>query len=313
VAVKGNTATFEAGGIYSEEGPLFINDSTVPGNSVISEIGGVGGVEKRGGIANIINSTISGNQAAGFGGGVLANTAGTSISIRNSTITSNTSGRQGGGISSAFGTSVLVLNSIVAGNSLDDCANEPGSIGVSSQGNNVSSDDSCGFTKSTDKQSTNPRLGPLQDNGGPTDTRALLPGSPAIDAGLTGANSGCPATDQRGVRRPQGPRCDIGAFEKRNSSPVARNDSYRGVEDKVLKVPAPGVLKNDTDPDGDALKAKLVSVPGKGKLSLGLKGGFTYTPRKNFNGTAKFAYQASDGRGGSDRAVVTLRVTARSG
>ena len=53
-----------------------------------------------------------------------------------------------------------------------------------------------------------PRLGPLQDNGGPTPTHALLLGSPAIDA-----SSACPATDQRGVTRPQGAGCDIGAFE----------------------------------------------------------------------------------------------------
>ena len=65
---------------------------------------------------------------------------------------------------------------------------------------------SCGGTI----PNANPRLGPLQNNGGPTPTHALLPGSLAIEAGT---NAGCPATDQRGVSRPQGVACDIGAFE----------------------------------------------------------------------------------------------------
>ena len=56
-----------------------------------------------------------------------------------------------------------------------------------------------------------PRLGPLALNGGPTRTRALLPGSPAIDAA---SSSGCPQRDQRGIARPQGPACDIGSYER---------------------------------------------------------------------------------------------------
>src|SRR5207253_10692871 len=80
------------------------------------------------------------------------------------------------------------------------------------QGYNLSSDTSCGFTRATDITTPTPRLGPLAPNGGPTETMALLPGSPAINEGGSGAN-GCPATDQRGVRRPQGAACDIGAYE----------------------------------------------------------------------------------------------------
>jgi hypothetical protein len=65
-----------------------------------------------------------------------------------------------------------------------------------------------------------PRLGPLAANGGPTLTQALLPGSPAIDA-VPATGAGCPATDQRGVSRPQGPACDIGAFEVAVPAPPA--------------------------------------------------------------------------------------------
>ena len=76
-------------------------------------------------------------------------------------------------------------------------------------GGNVISDGSCN-PESDDQSNTDPLLGPLADNGGPTLTHALLAGSPAIDTALPGA---CPATDQLGTVRPQGLGCDVGAFE----------------------------------------------------------------------------------------------------
>ena len=66
---------------------------------------------------------------------------------------------------------------------------------------------------------TNPQLGPLADNGGPTQTHALLPGSPAIDGVAFDAPNDCPAADQRGVPRPQGAACDMGAVEYVNPQP----------------------------------------------------------------------------------------------
>jgi hypothetical protein len=74
------------------------------------------------------------------------------------------------------------------------------------------------------KQNTDPLLGALQNNGGETDTLALQPGSPSIDAGT---NDGCPATDQRGVSRPQGSACDIGAFELVPTPPAAASADLR--------------------------------------------------------------------------------------
>lgn len=310
VAVKDNTA-YSVAGIFGDGGTLDLTDSTVSGNSATGNAGGVYGVIQSGGTANITNTTISGNQAPFLSAGVLA-TGGARVDILNSTIASNTSGQLGGGILTAgTGTLVTVKNTIVSGNTLDNCdTTQFGGGTISSQGNNISSDASCPFTKATDKQSTNPRLGPLQNNGGPTDTRALLAGSPAIDVGT---NTGCPATDQRGVRRPQGLRCDIGAFERPNVRPIARNDAYRGVEDKILRVPARGVLRNDTDADGDALRASIVSKPKKGTLTLRPNGSFVYKPKKDFNGVVRFVYRASDGRGGTDTATVTLRIKARPG
>jgi hypothetical protein len=88
---------------------------------------------------------------------------------------------------------------------------------VNSRGYNLDSDTSCRLTAATDRPGVDPRLGPLQDNGGPTFTHALLPGSPAIDAIPWGAN-GCGTTvysDQRGQARPQPAwgTCDSGAYE----------------------------------------------------------------------------------------------------
>jgi len=96
-----------------------------------------------------------------------------------------------------------------------DCWNDSGAI--SSQGYNLDSDGSCHLTAATDLPGTDPLLGPLQNNGGPTLTHALLPGSPALDAIPWGAN-GCGTSlisDQRWQARPQpaGGACDIGAYE----------------------------------------------------------------------------------------------------
>jgi hypothetical protein len=81
---------------------------------------------------------------------------------------------------------------------------------IVSEGFNIATDSSCGLTGPGDKPDTDPKLGPLQDNGGPTPTRAPLAGSLALD---NGTNTDCPATDQRGVSRPRGAACDMGAFE----------------------------------------------------------------------------------------------------
>jgi hypothetical protein len=87
---------------------------------------------------------------------------------------------------------------------------------MASQGYNLESGTDCGFTGTGDLRNTDPKLGPLQDNGGPTWTRALQDGSPAIDVGSCTDIAGNPVnTDQRGYNRPYpaGPYCDVGAYE----------------------------------------------------------------------------------------------------
>ena len=93
----------------------------------------------------------------------------------------------------------------------------------------------------------------------------------------------------------------------RNDAPSAVDDAYSATEDTTLTVNAPGVLGNDSDPDGDALSAVLVSGPGHGSLTLNADGSFTYSPEDNFNGSDTFTYRASDGSLASGPATVTLR------
>ena len=94
-----------------------------------------------------------------------------------------------------------------------------------------------------------------------------------------------------------------------NDAPTAVDDAFTIAEDGTLDLDiAGGVLANDTDPDGDALIASLVSGPANGTLTLNADGSLSYTPNANFNGTDTFTYSASDG-GLSDEATVTITVT----
>jgi hypothetical protein len=147
----------------------------------------------------VTNSTLISNTA-GYGAGI--NNLGT-LSVQSSTF--------GGNANFALGnqySGTAVLTDTILADGVTNCA---GSM-IASGGYNLEDANTCGFTQPSDITNTNPLLGPLANNGGPTQTMALMPGSPAIDHGGTAAN-GCPPTDQRGVTRPQGPVCDIGAFE----------------------------------------------------------------------------------------------------
>ncbi len=196
------TVTSGSNGLYSE-GTLNISNSTFSANSG----GEGGGLYINWGTVTIRNSTIAGNTASSFGGGIY-NWSG-NVTLINSTLSGNTASRQGGGIYSAFGT-VTFRNSIIANNgTIVNCWNGGTTNWVDGGGNlqyGGSDPDSCGTTITQ----ADPMLDGLADNGGPTQTMALQANSPAIDAAVA---ANCPATDQRGVARPQGTHCDIGAYE----------------------------------------------------------------------------------------------------
>jgi len=90
--------------------------------------------------------------------------------------------------------------------------------------------------------------------------------------------------------------------------PVASNDSYTTNQGQPLNEAAPGVLANDTDPDGDTLTAVKVSGPTNGTLTLKSDGSFTYTPSAGFSGSDTFTYKANDGTADGNVATVTITV-----
>ena len=94
-----------------------------------------------------------------------------------------------------------------------------------------------------------------------------------------------------------------------NDAPVAVNDAFTTNEDTVLTVPAPGVAGNDTDVEGNALTAALVSGPSHSTLTLSSDGSFIYTPDANYHGPDSFTYRANDGSANSDLATVTITIT----
>lgn len=95
-----------------------------------------------------------------------------------------------------------------------------------------------------------------------------------------------------------------------NDLPLARGEAYSVKKNKTLTVGNPGVLRNDRDPDGDRLSARLVKRTSAGKLALRSNGSFAYKPRRNFNGTDSFTYRAYDGKAFSTVVRVTIKVRA---
>jgi predicted outer membrane repeat protein len=145
------------------------------------------------------NITFSANSASAGGGALVV---GGSVSVDDSTFYGH-SGVFGGSAIDRGGGMVYVENSILAGYAGNNCFG-----GITSLGHNIEDGGDCMLNATGDMTTTNPLLGPLADNGGPTKTHALLPGSPAIKHGKI---SDCQPADQRGYLRVGG--CDIGAFQ----------------------------------------------------------------------------------------------------
>ncbi len=209
-SVSNNHAAWSGGGVYGFfNSTVNILRSTISGN-VSNDVGG--GIRSLGNF-NIVDSTISGNTATGWHGGAIFHTDG------NMTITSSTIANNKGPdwapsaiFNGSFGgpaPTLTLTNTIITGNQSYACDHWNGANILTSGGNNLVQDDSCNPVAS-DLINGNALIDALADNGGPTLTHALLPGSPAIDAGN---NAACSGTDQRGVTRPQGPNCDIGSYE----------------------------------------------------------------------------------------------------
>lgn len=211
--IAGNTAHDEGGAIVSFGGYVILDKSTVSDNHALTIRGG-GLVNFGKSSMELTNTTVSGNDAATLGGGILNNGV---LTLELVTIAGNTAG-SGGGLHN--GGSVRIRFTIIASNTPDACAGG-GTIVFSSA--NMHDDGTCAFAGPGDT-TDDPQLLPLADNGGLTMTHALPQTSPAIDAA---ASCGGVSSDQRGVRRPQGPACDIGAFEL-GQVPIAGDVSCDG-------------------------------------------------------------------------------------
>jgi predicted outer membrane repeat protein len=213
--ISGNTAGFDilvafGGGIGASAGTVTLTNSTVSGNVAATGGGGISFT----GTLTLTNSTVSGNTAGDVGGGGIFNAVISAVlTLISSTVADNTSGNGGSAIVHA-GTATL-RNTVIAG----DC----GGMGqVNSSGGNIESpSDTCGLDPAAgdlvEVTSGELNLGPLRDNGGPTLTQAPLANSRAIDRippeECIDAESERLESDQRGIERPQGPRCDSGAVE----------------------------------------------------------------------------------------------------
>ncbi len=232
--ISGNMAIDEGGGVYSNGGILDIIDSTISGNVSGKTGGGITSQNKK---AQITNSTVKGNTVNGYGGagggiyvkddlavtnstisnnavnggngrggGVyIRSLAAPVIKITNSTISGNTA-VVGGGLYQDYN-AITMINSLLTANGPNNCGN------LVADASNIADDASCG--SATQKTAGEINLAPLADNGGPTQTHALMAGSAAIDFNASASCTGAPVNglDQRGETRPQGAGCDTGAFE----------------------------------------------------------------------------------------------------
>ena len=239
------------GGILVDGGTLTLADSTVTGNQTIGTNEG-SGIQAAGSLT-VLRSTISFNSGPGSNraGGIGFAGSGT-LQVIDSTLAHNTleSGGLGAGSLCQLGRERRVHQRHAGsrqcrrerqragsqrrklfgddrehdcgrgfvGELLADAGDEP------LTGGNIDDQNLCKFTALTDHPSTDPQLGALQNNGGPTDTQLPPVASPPIDAGVDAA---CPATDQRGVSRPQGPHCDSGAVER--SKPTAGSPTVSNI------------------------------------------------------------------------------------
>jgi hypothetical protein len=236
-ALSGNAAFIVGAGAIDNytSSTVTIASSTLSGNVT----GGAGGGIRNAGTLTVTNSTLSRN-AADNGGGLLG-TAGTAT-VTSSTLSGNFAAATGGGIDQTGSGRITLRNTLVAGNTAPASPDVDGSL--DSHGHNLIGDGSGGLGYAdTDLVGTadnpiDPLLGPLQDNGGPTLTMALLPGSPARTAGDP---RGAPAWDQRGPGFPRvvDGAIDIGAYEVQEGQGVA---AHRRPQAPALAAPLAAAL-----------------------------------------------------------------------
>jgi hypothetical protein len=234
-----NTAD-DGGGIRIVSGTLTVNSSTLSGNTAYGSYSAGGAVSIDGGTGTVNTCTLAGNHADYEGGGIY--NRGT-LTVRNSTVAGNSASLVGGIANGdpygSWPATLNLRNTILAGNA-DSCGAPDLYGALASSGYNLIGDGSAGdgFAASdlvgTDDAPLDPKLGPLQDNGGPTQTMALLPGSPELQAGDP---TQLGTADQRGVVRAGA--VDIGAYQASAGASVLAAPATADTAFKVTAAAAP--------------------------------------------------------------------------
>jgi hypothetical protein len=325
--IDGNSTTGNGGGVENSGiGTATFHEVLFTGNSSTGS-GGGGAADISGalGTINFKNATFTVNQADADGGAVRSAMAGATTNLSNVTMASNTAdhdnagGGDGGGISNTGGT-VKIGNSIVANNTATgggapDCDSAVASPLTRVGYELIRSAAGCtfgGVGDSTTGYQTgfDPQLGALLPNGGTLDTMALLPGSPAVNAGNpatpTGTGGTCDISDQRNNARGAAVLpCDLGAFEVQRQ--VCHNISRTIGIGQVTPVAL--------DCSGDPFVYSLSSPPAHGSLSGfdSMTGAVTYTPNPGFSGTDSFGYAAVNGPESSSGWTVTFSIQGPPG
>ena len=296
VSFTGDSAAFGGG--------LFVHSGTVTGTGLTfandgdGSFGG-GAVFLAGGVTTLKNTTIVGSGWASSRGGGIENSGG-SLTLVNDTFSGNLRGaiqtdQVGGATTSVENTIIgagfsdnVDYGCVDAGRATNAGPTTAAAI-TTDLGHNVDQDGHCNLSLPSDFSNVDPKLASLADNGGPTQTQALIAGSPALDAA---ADADCPATDQRGTPRAQRPICDIGAFEARIfGAPQATTDAAQNVgqnqADLCGKITltgeaggfhfvwgtSPGALSNVTDVTGIGV---VSSDTAESQMLTGLSPGTTY-------------------------------------
>jgi uncharacterized repeat protein (TIGR01451 family)/CSLREA domain-containing protein len=250
----GTNGVQDAAGIFAG-GTITMTDSTISGNrrtdAFPTAIQGAG-MAVRGGAVTATNCTFSGN----IGRHVIlvfptsGGSSPSALTLTNCTVAGNTLNSTGvafgaidtGGLDATATATAIVKNTIVGGNTATTGAawnvayrTAPTFTTLTSLGNNLTSDATLTPAAGGDLSNTNPLVAALGNYGGPTQTHALLPGSPAINAGT---NTGAPATDQRGIARPQQTTTDIGAFESQGFTlAVSSGNNQSAVTNTTFALP----------------------------------------------------------------------------
>jgi len=271
--LSGNTAGYTGGGIRNSSGIVTVTNSTISSNT--SDFSA--GISATGGTTAVTNSTLFGNVASSLGGGIGIFTAGTIVSVSNSTLSGNSASGGGGGIYHENGT-LNIANTIIANSTSggDYAGTNNANVNVASPStaaNNLVSQGSFSSWAMT-RTSSEINLGSLQNNGGPTQTLALLAGSVARRAGNAAISNSAPISglDQRGIAR-SSTAPSIGAYEYTAAdpaSPSSGDSSDPGPSqqpatpvDTTPADPAPaGTNTQPTDADGDGLREVITASDG---------------------------------------------------